>query len=478
MANPSPLKSTGLTDIRFDDGSFKDPDGRVFYHDGRVFRTLSAAAAERFEALFDGGHLERLVDRQLVIPSWFVNSADIGLDPVAIGAKVIEHRRIDVTTYPFEWSFDMLRDAALVTLDIIERALAFNFILKDATPYNIGFIEAKPVLIDLLSLERYEAGAPWEGYAQFCREFVFPLFLAAYRGIDFRVFFRGQLNGIELATASKLFSVRDLFRPGVWKHVKLQALLERSFRNSAVDVDESYRVGHFSKDAILANTRNLRRAIERLPRPGADSQWIDYGATHTYTADEQAAKVAFVEAMLERLRPRRVVDLGCNTGAYSVLAAASAELVIALDLDSACVNDLYLAVRRKGIRNIVPLVGDLLNPSPAMGWMLRERKSLFERIECDAFLALALVHHICIGGNVPVESFVGALGDIAPGGVVEWVDKSDPMVQFMLRNRADVFDGYTWQAFHAALGARFDIIDIVEQKGGGRRLCMVAARNS
>ncbi len=316
MSNSSPLKSTGPADIQFDDVSFKAPDERVF-------RPLNAAAAGRFEVLFDEGHLERLIDRHLIIPSWFVDSADIGLDPAAIGVKVIEHRRIDIFTYPFEWSFDMLRDAALLTLDIIERALAFDFILKDATPYNVGFMDGRPVLIDLLSLERYEAGAPWEGYAQYCREFLFPLFFAAYRGIDFRVFFRGQLNGIELTTASKVFFFRDLLRPGVWKHVKLRALLKRTFRNSAVDVNESYRVGHFSKDAILANTRNLRRAIERLPRPGADSQWIDYGATLSYTADEQAAKAASVEAMIERLRPRRVVDLGCNTGAYSMLAARS-----------------------------------------------------------------------------------------------------------------------------------------------------------
>ena len=171
--------------IRYDPGSFKDPDGRVFHRGGRVYRSLSERALARMRRLDDEGRLAALVEAGLMVPTRLVSSSDAGIDPRIAGADILEHDPIAVISYSHEWPFALLRDAALVTLKVIEHCLAFDCILKDATPYNIALYKGRPVLIDVLSIDGYEDGAPWEGYAQFCREFLFPLMLAAHKKIDF-----------------------------------------------------------------------------------------------------------------------------------------------------------------------------------------------------------------------------------------------------------------------------------------------------
>ena len=220
----------------------------------------------------------------------------------------------------------------------------------------------------------------------------------------------------------------------------------------------------------------MRKLIDGLRYDAGDSQWIDYTREHSYSATDEERKRAFVKAALGRLAARRIVDLGTNTGTYALLAAPLAERVIAMDIDPACINVLARTCRRDEVRNVTPMVGDLLNPSPALGWALRELKPLLERVKSDGLLALALVHHICIGGNVPLDQFVALLADTAPSGVVEWVAKEDSMVQRMLRNRVDVFDGYTWANFRSLLEKHFVLTDTIETHGGNRKLCLLAPR--
>lgn len=461
--------------IDYDPGSFKDPDGRVFYSGQKIFRSLSATGAERMRWLDAEGHLAAFADDGLIIPSRLVDASSVGLGGAGVGETLIEHARVGTMTYPFEWPFELLRDAALITLDINERCLAFDFILKDATPYNIALYRGRPVLIDLLSIDRYEAGMPWKGYAQYCREFLFPLLLASHKKVVFQDMFRGGLNGVGLETTDGIFTRLDIFKPGVLKHVKLQAMLQRSFRKGDFDAERSFSEGGFNKDRLIANLHGLRKILGKLSTRASGSTWIDYTSTHSYSDDEEGIKARFVKSMLDAVEPARVVDLGCNTGTYSRLAAERADEVVAVDSDAACIDSLYRQLRGEGAVNIVPVVVDLLNPSPAMGWMLSERKSLFDRFQGDAFLALALVHHLAISGNVPLDDIVAMLARVAPTGVVEWVDKSDPMVELLLRNRKDVFDRYGWAEFQRALETKFEIAETIEIGGGRRRLCRVRA---
>ncbi|MEK9833762.1 MAG: class I SAM-dependent methyltransferase [Rhodospirillaceae bacterium] len=463
--------------MEFDPGSFKDPEGRVFEHRGEVFRTLSSAAATRMRALEEDGTLAALTDSGLLVASQLAESSDVGLSDAGVGDTVMRHDRIPVLTYPFEWSFDMLRDGALVTLELLQQCLDRDLMLKDATAFNVAYHAGGMRFFDTLSIEAHAEGAPWDGYAQFCREFLFPLMLTSYRAVEFQPWLRGTLAGIPVRPFARLLGMRDKLRAPVLKHVVLQAKLERSFADTDTEMRASFKTMKFSKPMIAANAAGLAKTLRGLKYEAGDSVWGNYAESHSYSADDEQVKRQFVEQGITRLAPGSVVDLGGNIGNYSLLVAPHVERALCVDIDPACINNLYRRLRDGGPENVVPIVGDLLNPTPALGWGLAERRDLFARIRSDAFLALALVHHLSIGGNVPLANVVETLRRIAPTGIVEWVDKEDAMVQRMLRNRTDVFDAYTWEVFCGELERHFSIIDTVETHGGARRLCLLQAAN-
>jgi hypothetical protein len=445
--------------VEYDGGSFKDTTGRVFLHEGRIFRTLSVAGREAFDQLVASGVYSDLLAAGEIVPSRLCEPSQVGLPADAVGATLLEHERIPFVTYPYEWSFSMLRDAALLTLSINERALERGLILKDATPFNVQFRDAKPVFIDVLSFEPYRAGEPWVGYSQFCSMFLYPLLLTAYKGVEFHALLRGTLGGINCKDAGRLFGWRDALRPGVMTHVKLMARFQRSFENTDVKLGPSASRITYSKDMILANTRALRKLLNRLRYAAADSAWANYATDNSYTPADQERKASFVEAALTSARPAWVWDLGGNVGVYSELAAAAGARVLTVDGDAAAIDGLYQAQKRgQRSASIQGLVCDLCNPSPAMGWRLRERKTLAARGRADFFLALALVHHLALSGNIPLEEFADYLWETATQGVTEFVGKADPMVKRMLGRRRDVFTDYDREHFEAALSRRFRIL--------------------
>lgn len=459
----------------FDPGSFKDPAGRVFSHDGTVCRTLSPAALEHIGSAYRCGLIRALVADGLLIETELEPSARLGLSAAEVGELVLTQPRVPVVTYSYEWSFEMLRDAALLTLRAIERALESGFILKDATAFNVLFRGTQPVLVDVLSLEPHEEGTIWAGYSQFCRSFLFPLLLASYRDIEIRPLLLGHLGELPVREVAKLFRIRDYPRAGVLKDVIVQAALDRSFGARQAGVKASTAGRHVPRSMILANVRRLRALIERLAAPAGPSEWSDYDQRHTYAPADREAKAAFVTQAVAQHRGGRVVDLGCNTGEYAALAlAAGASSVIAVDLDARAIDRLYRS--HPGHTSLTPIVATLLHPTPAMGWGLRERASLIDRLQADGFLALALIHHLRITGGVPLESIVSQLLRIAPTGVIEWVDKQDAMVMQMLSLRRDVYDDYTWETFQTIVSRVADIVAVHETHGGRRRLCRVRAR--
>lgn len=459
--------------IEFDPASFKDPAGRVFHHQGWVCRTLTSRAQRDFQAASDSGLIAALTADRLLVPTDLVPASALGLSTTDVGAFVLKQHAIPIVSYPYEWSFEMLRDAALATLRVIDRALEAGFILKDATSFNILFDGHVPKLIDTPSIEPFSDGDLWAGYGQFCRCFLFPLLAASYRGLDLQAVLRGAFGELPAQEASRLFGVRDYAKPGVFKDVVIQARLERGFARAGASIKSAASGHRYPKPLLVANVRRLMKIIAGLRTPRPAGEWSKYDTLHTYTAEDRAAKTAFVERALGGWRAGRVVDLGCNTGDYSHVALRAGAAVTAIDLDSAAIDRLY-----RGLTSPVPLsplVASLLNPTPAMGWGLRERRSLLDRIDGDAFLALALIHHLRITGGVPLEAIVSQLFDIAPAGVVEWVDKDDAMVRAMLSLRLDVYDDYTWPGFEAAIRKRGEIVATQETHGGRRRLCLVRA---
>lgn len=458
---------------RFDPASFKDPAGRVFYHGGWVCRTLSEEARQNFQHAQRSGLIDALVRDQLLLDTELVRAADLGPTGPEVGGVVLKQPRVVPVTYAYEWSFEMLRDGALATLQALDRALASGFVLKDANSFNVLFDRNRPTLVDVLSIEPYKEGTVWAGYAQFCRSFLFPLLVGAYRDIDVQAILAGTMGELPLQLTARLLRPLDRFRPGVLKDVVLQARLERTFARAARSVGQATAEHPYPKAALVASVRRLLKIIADLKAPSTPSEWSGYDTFHTYAEADLSAKAAFVERALGGRRDSQVVDLGCNTGEYSQVAIKAGARVVAVDLDARAIDRMYRGLPRGVAASL--LVANLLKPTPAMGWELEERRPLLERLRSDVFLALALVHHLRITGGVPLDRIVRQLFAIAPEGIVEWVDREDAMVRHMLSLRPDVYTDYSWESFERLLERHGRLLSVECLQGGRRRLCHVRA---
>jgi hypothetical protein len=429
-----------------------------------------------FEALVETGLLDSLVQSGAVI-----ETKPIGIDEAPEPYRavpevdlVVEHPRIPFISYAYEWPFEMLRAAAIRSLEILQLALEKDIILKDATPYNIQFVGTNPLLIDVGSFERYQEGMPWIGYSQFCRTFLNPLLLQSITGIPFQMWMRASLDGIDPVHLNSLLSLRHKLRKNVFMDVVLQAWLSRRYSSRSKNAP-SLRERPIPKGVITGLVNRLKKSVAGLKRRGkAHSPWLDYQEQCHYEPEALQNKDRFVDAALARAKPEVVWDLGCNVGRYSIMAARHASYVVAMDSDEAAVGALYERISDQHT-NILPLTVDLMNPSPGQGWAQEERRGLGDRGPAQFALCLALVHHLAISGNVPLGRIVEWLSTIAEAGVVEFVPKSDPMVQALLRTRQDVYSGYTQVAFEDALREHFQITDVASLPKSERVLYRLVA---
>jgi hypothetical protein len=454
-------------------GSFRDRNGSVFYREGRVLRTISAQALDNWRHLEAQPFFDRARAAGKIIDTRLDASAD---ETVGSHAAVMEHARIPFVSYPYEWPTGMLRDAALLHLELMREALDAGMILKDSTPYNIQWIGAQPVFIDVPSFERLREGEPWVGYRQFCELFLNPLMLQAYRGIDFRPWLRGRIDGIPAEAMRQMISARDMLRPGVLLHVVAQSALQKRYSGNGRDVRGTLAKAGFDPALIKRNVAKLTRLVEGLDPPGRRTEWSDYDRTHSYDAEEFARKEAFVRDAAATRRWRLAWDLGCNTGTFSRIVAEHADAVVAMDGDEMAIERLYRQEKAAGGRSILPLVMNLADASPNQGWRGVERKGLAERGRPELTLCLALVHHIVIGANIPLADFLDWLASLGTAVVIEFVSREDQMVQTLLANREDLYDDYHPEVFHALLAERFEIRSDQPLKGGRRHIYFAVPR--
>jgi hypothetical protein len=373
-------------------------------------------------------------------------------------SAVLRHETIPYVSYPYEWSFGMLRDAALCYLDLLAAALDEEMLLKDGTAYNLQWIGARPVFIDIPSFRRLQPGEPWPGYRQFCQTFLYPLFLQAYKNVPFQPWLRGSLDGIEASECNRLMSFWDLLRrPGVLTHVSLHAQMQTRFSQSERSPLTDLPEAGFNKGLIQANVRRLTQLIRQLRWRARDSTWSNYALQNSYSEADRERKESFVRTAVAQ-QPRRLVwDLGANTGTYSRIAAEHAEYVVALDRDPLAVERFYQSLQAEGNRKILPLYNNLADPSPNLGWRGLERKGLAERGRPDLTLCLALVHHLVLGANLPMAEFIGWLENLRTSLVIEFVTKADPMVKALLRNRPDCDADYEPHVFEHVLENAFRV---------------------
>lgn len=455
-----------MADIQ--DASFRDPDGFLFERDGILYRQINRGYRETFEALEQSGLLRDLIDRGLLVSHRDIDEPGITAD----ADRVIQPQRLPVISYPYEWSFSQLKDAALLTLQIQELALDAGFSLKDASAYNIQFFEGRPLFIDTLSFEPLPEDRPWVAYRQFCQHFLAPLALMANTDIALQQLLRSNIDGIPLDLASKLLPLKTRFRFSLLVHIHLHARSQARHADKAIT-----RKAKFSTHAFRALLDNLKSTIAKLQWRAEGTEWGNYyEANHNYEADNLEIKSAMVEQHVAQVAPQRVWDLGANTGRFSAVAAAHSQSVCAWDIDPACVEQHYLDLKKAGSTNIYPLLLDLANPSPAIGWANRERMSLRERGGVDLVLALGLVHHLAISNNLPLDRVAAFLADMGSNLVIEFVPKSDSQVQRLLRNREDIFVDYHREGFEQSFSACFDILSAEEIGDSGRILYRLSAR--
>jgi hypothetical protein len=443
--------------------SFRDPAGYVFRRDGVLYRGIRAPGRPHYDALMSSGLYDELVAASLLVKHEEVPAA--GDHPGDL-YKVIRPEEIPFVSYPYEWSFSQLQDAALATLEVEKRALARGLSLVDASAYNIQFLRGRPVLIDTLSLRKAVDGEPWTAYRQYCQHFLAPLALMSLRDVRLGQLLRVHLDGIPLDLAAALLPLGSRRRPSLLLHVHLHARSQKRFE--ARSIPAARRT--IGRHALLGLVDSLESGTRKLRWRPSGTEWADYYEDTNYTREGLEDKRKTVEEFVAAVRPRTIWDFGGNVGPFSRAAAASGAHTVSFDIDPACVEKNYLRVRAEKEGNILPLLQDLTNPSPPAGWENEERMGLFERGPAEAVLALALIHHLAIGNNVPLDRVARLFARAGRHLLVEFVPKSDSQVKRLLVTREDIFVSYTQAEFEKAFSDLFEIRRRVPLKGSERTL--------
>jgi len=460
----------------YDAGSYRDPASAVFTMGDRVFRGLDGQAAETWRRLSTTTFLADLVDRGKVIPTSGIELDEAPLSPRGEPwTALLEHEPVPLVTYPYEWPFAMMRAAALCHLDVLDAALAEGWSLQDGSAYNLQFIGPRPVFVDVGSFAPEQG--PWAGYRQFCETMLYPLMLQAHTGVAYHPQLRGHLEGIPTATMERLLRGSGRLRRGVLRHVTVHGLVERRSTAASEDTKRELRGAGFTAEITRSLVDRLRKLVATLEVGRRRTAWADYYATCSYSDEDVAAKRELVQSVVAARSPGTVVDLGANDGAYSMLVAPYAGYVVAVDGDEQVVDRLWRRLAADRVGNVIPLVVDLADPSPGLGWRNRERQPFEQRASGDVALALALVHHLVIGRNVPVGMVVDWLAETAAAAVVEVPHRSDPMVQRLMANKpSGLFDDYGLEHFTEELDRRFRRVQSVRLPGGTRTLVVVERR--
>ncbi|MBA4391645.1 MAG: SAM-dependent methyltransferase [Syntrophus sp. (in: bacteria)] len=455
--------------------SFRDPSGFLFVDNGTLFRSISNLYQQNYDHLMQSGLYNKLVAEDLLIPHEEIQSFTDESDSTY---KIIQPEVVPFISYPYEWCFSQLRDAAVTSLKIQKIALEYGMALKDASAYNMQFHKGKPILIDTLSFEIYKENQPWVAYRQFCQHFLAPLSLMAFRDVRLGQLMRIYIDGLSLDLASKLLPVSSWFKFALVSHIHLHAKAQKRYEkvgtapfsqsfvipaNAGIqnkpDSDRSENSKRkVSKQSLIALIHHLESAITDMKWQPKGTEWAEYYEDTNYSQEAMNHKKELVEAYLSESKPRIVWDLGANTGVFSRISTDKGIETIAFDVDPAAVEKNYRQMRGTNESKMLPLCLDLTNPSPAIGWAHEERDSLVERGQADAVLALALIHHLAISNNLPFGNIAAFLSRICRFLIIEFVPKNDSQVQRLLRTREDIFTHYNQEHFETSFGDYFSIL--------------------
>lgn len=450
--------------------SFRDPAGYVYQENGVIKRAVTLHGSADYEKFVSSGLYKRLVDESLLVAHEEAPPSDSGRKDIH---KVLIPERIRFISYPYEWSFGQLRDAALVTLRVQKIALEFGMSLKDASGFNVQFRGSQPIFIDTLSFEENDGG-PWPAYSQFCRHFLAVLLLMARVNPYLGRFLTSSIDGIPLDLASSLLPRSSYLNFGTLVHIHLHNRSQRKYAsaNSASAAATVLKLDGPDRKPVLVES--LESAVEGIKFRDGGTEWADYyKLSRHYSGEAVQAKKEFVVAAIARVDPKLVYDLGGNIGEYSRLATAVGIDTVCFDIDPLCVHRNYEQSKAASDRYMLPLLTDLSNPSPSLGFALAERFSFLERAKPDLVLALALIHHLRITYNIPLSMLAEFFAGLGRHLVIEFVPKSDVMTQALLKSREDTFFDYDKDGFLASFQRYFVIKAEVPVAGTDRILYLL-----
>jgi ribosomal protein L11 methylase PrmA len=455
-----------MTDLatRAHSASFRDPSGFIFTRGGVLYRQINDAARADYERLMTSGLYEKLAAAGELVSH---EEVDPSLSPDGHAFRVIRPERVAFISYPYEWCFSQLKDAALLTLRLQKAAMALEMSLKDATPYNVAFSKGRPIWIDTLSFEVQTPGSPWVAYRQFCQMFLAPLALMSQIDIRLQELLRSYIDGVPLDLASRLLPAPSRLRPGLLMHIHLHAAAQRRAAGRPPAPAEKRQLGQMALAGIIDS---LERTVRRLEWRAPGTAWGNYYEATNYSDAAFSHKREIVAKAIERLAPAVVWDLGANDGTFSRLASDRGIQTVAFDIDPVAVEKNYRRAKEASEQHMLPLLQDFTNPSGRYGWANQERDALADRGPADLALALALVHHLAIAHNVPLLRVAEYFARLTRALVIEFVPKSDSQVQRMLASRKDIFDGYTQEGFEQAFSDHFDIEEAIAVREAERTI--------
>lgn len=457
--------------------SFRDPNGRLFIQGGILYRSIDRAYAAHYDHLMSSGLYKNLIDQKLIVAHQEVGASVPGAAADRIH-RVIRPQVVPFISYPYEWCAGQLRAAALATLKIQRLALKHGMTLKDASAYNIQFVENRPTLIDTLSFEIQTEPRPWVAYQQFCKHFLAPLLLMEYCDERLGQLSRRFIDGVPLDLASKLLPWRTKLSFSIQTHIHLHARFLKKYSDTHAggqkEKASSAKMSEAGQTGMLDNLESLVRGLNQRVRA---TEWSDYYSDTNYTERGLHHKRDLVARMIDDSRPKTVWDIGANNGFFSRVAAEKGIDVISMDYDHGAVEYNYRQCLKEKQTRVLPLMVDLSNPPGGIGWHNRERMSLIERGPADLAMALALIHHLAIANNVPFELQARFFADAARRLIIEFVPKEDSQVQRLLSGREDIFTDYNQPAFEAAFGRSFNILEAAPIEDSSRVLYLMEKKS-
>ena len=436
---------------KIENSSFRDRSGFLFYYENEIYRIINFSYKKQYEKFMNSELYQKLEEKNLIITHSEIENLDIDCDYY----KIIKPEKIPFISYPYEWSFSQLKDAALLTLRIQKAAMKYGMTLKDGSAFNIQFHNGHPIFIDTLSFEIYEEGQIWKPYKQFCQHFLAPLALISKKDVRLNLLSKTFIDGIPIDLAAKLLPKTTFGNFGLMAHIHAHAKSQKHYE----DKDAKIKQKTLSKRSFEGLIESLKSSIEKMTWNEDNTEWGDYYSDTNYTEKSFEEKKQFISLAIDQVKPKLVWDMGANTGVFSRLASTKGIATISYDIDPLAVEKNYLSSSQNSEQNILPLILDLTNPSSGIGWNHDERMSIIQRGPADMVFALALVHHLAISNNVPLNKLAEFFSQISKFLIIEFVPKSDSQVKRLLLTRDDIFENYDEKNFEIEFSKFFKIIN-------------------